>query len=372
MQQFVKRMKQLRPLVITHGTTSYVKELREHGLEVLDWPMIFPRGTRTWGFTLRRLWAATLTNFQAATQLRHRQVEVWICNDIIAFWHTAFGARLTGRPVVLTIRGTQAHFSLKWRLARTLASETLVLSREMVDLVDRDAPTIAPWFSRTWSSPQPHFIYSAVDITRLHPVGDEERKVLRAQLGIHDDTFAIGFVAAVRPLKRQLEFLKQAAPQLLQELPQAKIFFIGDFASGNDVYAARCREAVTKLRLKRNVIFTGYQQEMDPWYRALDLSCLATPREGLSRAMIEGLACGTPMVSFNVCSSREVLQEHACGLVVDQEDYPAMVRAIVKLARTPSLLANMRANGVTAARQLFDAETQVERLEQWLLTLCRK
>ena len=75
--------------------------------------------------------------------------------------------------------------------------------------------------------------------------------------------------------------------------------------------------------------------------------------------MIEGLACGTPIVSFDVCSASEILERYRCGVVVSQSDYHRLCTALVRLANSPALRSEYSANGAAAARRLFGAETSM-------------
>ena len=49
--------------------------------------------------------------------------------------------------------------------------------------------------------------------------------------------------------------------------------------------------------------------------------------------MIEGVACGTPVVSFDVCSAREILEEALDELPADafRERRPLLVRGTLKM-----------------------------------------
>jgi glycosyltransferase involved in cell wall biosynthesis len=102
------------------------------------------------------------------------------------------------------------------------------------------------------------------------------------------------------------------------------------------------------------VTFVGYRADVAAWYRALDVAVIASEREGLARSMIESLAAGTPVVSFDVCSAREILEGHRCGLVVPHGDYAALAERIGTLLHNPSLREALGTTGAAAARTLFD------------------
>jgi phosphatidylinositol alpha-mannosyltransferase len=75
----------------------------------------------------------------------------------------------------------------------------------------------------------------------------------------------------------------------------------------------------------------------------------------LPRCVIEGLACGAPVVSFDVCSVREILEGHECGRAVNQGDYGNLVTAIAALCDNPDERARLAGRGPEVATRLFDA-----------------
>ena len=83
------------------------------------------------------------------------------------------------------------------------------------------------------------------------------------------------------------------------------------------------------------------------------------------RGMIEAMACARPVVSFDVCSAREVLEEESdgAGTVVRHGDYDAMADALVRYATDRDAQAAAGRAGSSAARRLFDPEQVVERCE---------
>jgi glycosyltransferase involved in cell wall biosynthesis len=86
---------------------------------------------------------------------------------------------------------------------------------------------------------------------------------------------------------------------------------------------------------------------------------LASEKEGLARCMIEAISCGTPFVSFDVASAREILEQHDCGVVVPEGDYAQLSAAIARLCGNPGDLAAKAGRGIATGRRLFSAETVV-------------
>jgi glycosyltransferase involved in cell wall biosynthesis len=107
------------------------------------------------------------------------------------------------------------------------------------------------------------------------------------------------------------------------------------------------------------------------WYQALDLTIVASVREGLARSMIESLACGTPVVSFDVCSAREILEGYRCGFVVPKGEYSALLEQIRYLIEHPELRQAFGEAGARAAVELFDPVYVVQKYEDLYLSLSK-
>jgi glycosyltransferase involved in cell wall biosynthesis len=353
------RLRRVKPLVVTQLETEATRRWRDSGSEVLVWPMKRPRPA-----------SLLSTNLRMFRLIRSMNCRVVHCNDILALWHASFGARLAGARVVFNVRNIKPagqRYGWRWRVARRVSDRQLVLSNEMRGALAR---RLGVEDGAGGARPgKIEYIYSAVDRERLSPAGAAERAALRERLGIGAGVFAVGFVAAFEPRKAQLEFIKEAAPRLKKSLPQSRVFFIGDFAPGANDYARQCQAAARELALGESISFAGYAPEMAQWYRALDLVVVASRNEGLARCMIESLACGTPVVSFDVCSAREILDEGGCGVVVPAGDYETLVERITALAGDRDARERLGERGVAVARELFDPQEVAGRYERLYFSL---
>ncbi|MEL7030553.1 MAG: glycosyltransferase, partial [Pseudomonadota bacterium] len=136
--------------------------------------------------------------------------------------------------------------------------------------------------------------------------------------------------------------------------PALRLLFIGDFDPDADPYAAACRDAAAKLGLEKNVVFSGYSARVGDWYRACDVVALASQREGLPRCVIEAIACGAAIATFDVCSTREIVEAHGFGVVAAQGDYDGLAAGAAVLLSDPDRLADIHRRGPEFAAERFD------------------
>lgn len=309
---------------------------------------------------LKRLWSLVSTNLKTWRLIGQHEISVLHCNDPAPFWHVVLGAKIRGIPIVLNLRDTKSETEFtsvaKYRRKFRVSSTILVLSEEMSSFYQRLAGAS---FIKRHQIKFRH-IYSIIDFDRMHPVSASLRNDLRGELGISEHVKSIGYVAVFNDKKNQLDFIRNALGELIQRDTDAHIYFIGDFTPDQNPYAAQCLTAAKECGIENHITFAGYTPEVEKWYQALDLVIVPTRKEGMARCMIEALACGTPVVSFDVCSAKEILTGHDCGIVVPQGDYPALVDAILRLANDLQQRHRLGTNGNLAARKLFKRDTVLE------------
>lgn len=350
--QLLERYEGIEVTVMTQAVTTKNERWRGKGCRVIvrTWDdQAFRRARWSW----RRAWQYFSWNAAAAWQAWTDGVEIAHVNDPLALWHVAVGLRILGVPVVFNIRDTKARVSRrevwKWRAAFHLTQAQIVLSWEMRN-----------YWSRVLEVPGRRMaaVYSIVDPHRMRPASAARRRELRERLGFPDG-FVIGYVASFSEKKAQLRFIEAVGPAWLRSSPASHVCFLGDFSPESDSYAAACARRVGELGLGSRFAFKGYVAQPETWYPAFDVVLVATQNEGLARCMIESLASGTPVVSFDVCSAREILETGDCGRVVEQGDYAGLVATLTRLQDDGPERERLGQNATALATRLFSPAANV-------------
>jgi glycosyltransferase involved in cell wall biosynthesis len=348
--QIMKRVTRIRPIVLTNADGERVAEWRRSGLDVRTIPLPFETGT---GITRRPLsHAAGYARYFRGIRriLKGEGARVIHANDPLAY-QLALGpaARTAGTRLVLNLRGDRhgsyVRQALKGRMLLGRCDHALFLSEEMRDRWVQICPALRSRASIT---------YSVVDFEKFRP-GTES-----------PDPFVL-VSGAIRELKGQLEFLERAVPTIVRH--GGRVVFAGDFSPDTDPYAAACARAAAPFG--ERVSFLGYRKDVADLVRQSAVVAVTSQHEGLVRAMLEGMACAKPVVSFDVCSAREILERRApgAGIVVAQGDYDSLANALVGFLREPDARASAGSAGFAAARKLFAADQVVSRYEAVYLSL---
>jgi glycosyltransferase involved in cell wall biosynthesis len=133
----------------------------------------------------------------------------------------------------------------------------------------------------------------------------------------------------------------QAAERLwLEGHDFAIVMFKGreDDASGLGATIARLQHQ------GRPITTLGYvtDEEMWSWFREAAFVVFASLHEGYGLPIAEALACGTPVITANFGSQREIAERGGC-LMVDPRDDTELTQAMRLLLTDPDRLAALRA-----------------------------
>lgn len=268
-------------------------------------------------------------------------------NDMQALIYSIMQLWLRGKRIFFNLRGVfskDKEYGIQWKLVN-YCSKIIVLSNEMkTELMER-----LPLSKRNRTSDFIQYIYSIVNSARFNP-SEQTQKTPPYNLLVS---------AAFNDLKNQLVFLEQTRQWIANR--NIKIHFLGD---DNNSYGFVCKSLVAKYNISEKVVFHGYRQEIEHFYKEAYITLVASRREGLARNMIESLACGVPVVSFDVCSAKEILEGHSCGTVVKQGDYASLLDAIDELMNSKNLRKQYSENGIRAAKKLFNAQSNIKEYEK--------
>jgi glycosyltransferase involved in cell wall biosynthesis len=339
------RLKDHRPIVLTNLDTELARLWRSNDIEVHVVPEQASAGFRLSPLETMR----TYRRYHRALAgiLDESGAKVVHANDPLSF-QLALSAVRRSRTVriALNLRDTinpgRRRPWLKFRLIFDFADHVFYLSNDMAERWRQVALNATRSFSVT---------YSIVDPSRFAPAPVEQGgKPIVLVPGIF------------WPKKGQLEFIRQVVPALAAQGIES--WFAGDFDPESNDYAAACAAAAKPY--PGHVKFLGFRSDLPELIRKSRVVAVPSRHEGLMRGMIEAMSRGRPVVSFDVCSAREMLEDMSdgAGAVVVQGDYAGMAEKLIHYALDPEAQAAAGRAGSRAAQQLFDADQVVERYER--------
>ncbi|MDQ8021881.1 MAG: glycosyltransferase family 4 protein [Moraxellaceae bacterium] len=227
-------------------------------------------------------------------------------------------ARWFNKPLVITARGTDLNlipqYALPRRMIRWAAEQAQgsigVCSALMDVLRDMGLPP-----------DRLHVMRNGVDLQRFHPVPPAEA---RAALGLPAEGRLLLSVGHLVERKGH-----HVAIDALKHLPaDVSLCIVGE---GEERRALEARIAEAGLSGRARLIGAVPNARLYQWYSAADVLILASSREGWANVLLEGMACGTPVVATRIWGTPEVIQSDVAGRLVDQREGAAFASAIQDL-----------------------------------------
>jgi len=197
-------------------------------------------------------------------------------------------------------------------------------------------------------------VRSGIDLGRIREVGDTSG--LRGEFGISGDCLVVGMVAALAPHKDHRNFL-EAAAMVKKKVPRVRFLVVGEGSLKTGLL-----RLTKKLDLTREVIFTGFRDDVLEITRLADIFVLSSYLEGMGTALLDAMALGRPVVATEVGGIPEIVIDGETGFLVPPRTPSALADAVVQLAADGDLRLRMGGSSQERARH-FDVENMVAQTE---------
>ena len=138
-----------------------------------------------------------------------------------------------------------------------------------------------------------HIIYPGADFFELDKQ-KQFRTDLRKKLGFSDNDHVIGTVGRLDYQKNPKIFIEIASSYSKID-NDAKFLWIGKGAYKEDM-----EKHINELALSDKFILPGYVDNVEPYFSVFDTFVITSRYEGLPVTILKALACGIPVVGFNI------------------------------------------------------------------------
>lgn len=162
---------------------------------------------------------------------------------------------------------------------------------------------------------------------------------VRRRYGLEGKLVA-GTVAAMnRPKGKGQEYIIEAAQILKTRYPDARYLIVGTGEIEDELKAF-----AVKMRVSDNIVFTGYQEEVQNFIAAMDVFCfLSWDTEGFGQVMVEAQAMGKPVIGTDIGGIPETLDDSRTGFVIPPRNSEMLAQVLSQLFDDSSMRATMGA-----------------------------
>ena len=245
---------------------------------------------------------------------------------VISYWAHPDGevalhaARSCGARAAVSIGGSDVLLLTENAKRREAISRVL----RDIDLVFTVCDGLRERVIELGGSPERTFTsYQGIDLDTFTPGNQAEA---RLSLGLDSTAPLFLWVGRMVAIKR-LDVLLAAFEIVRKHLPDAQLALVGSGPQSESL-----KSHIYQHRLNDAVRFVGPVERagLPAWYRAADATVLCSDSEGLPNVLRESLACGTPFVSTDAGSVREIAADEY-SRVVPCGDVDALQRAMLQI-----------------------------------------
>jgi len=170
--------------------------------------------------------------------------------------------------------------------------------------------------------------YFKIDPRKIVVINNPVNKVIENYIntGFKSNISMNGYLLCVGRLEEQKAFhyAIEAFSRISKDYPSLRLKLLGKGS-----LEVQLRQLAEKLNIANNIDFEGYKEDNISYYVNARLTILTSIYEGFPNVLIESIALGTPVVSFDCPSGpNEIIQDGENGYLVNYEDMEHLTKCI--------------------------------------------
>lgn len=207
-------------------------------------------------------------------------------------------------------------------------------------------------------------IRAAVDLKSWKAAGKNPGKTRQA-FGLPRGCLLVGSIANCKPQKNPEDFVRTAA-LVLKRVPKARFLYLGD-----GPLKQRAKDEAFRLGVGKQVLFPGWQKQVEALSGGFDVFLLTSLWEGLPCVFPQVLSQGVPVVATNVDGAPEIIREGVNGFLCQPKDVEALADRVILLLKNPALRRRMGRQAAKSVGKEWDVRDMVERTEELYSSITR-
>lgn len=189
-------------------------------------------------------------------------------------------------------------------------------------------------------------IYNGIDLERMR-ADPQRRRMLRRAWSVGDGDILLAYVGRLDPQKN-IGMLLDSAAEARRRDGRIRLVIAGD-----GPLRAQVEQFCNAPGAKDWVRCLGFTDDVPGVLSAADMLVMPSRWEGFGLAAAEAMAAGLPVAATRVAGLSEVVEHEKTGLLVESDDRPGFVAAILRLARDERLRLNLGQAGLARVRERF-------------------
>ena len=202
------------------------------------------------------------------------------------------------------------------------------------------------------------YIGNGVDSTVFVPKSIIDISKIKKKLGLPDHSIVIGSICRLVKEKGILEFL-DAAEMIKKKYPNVYFLLIGSRLDTEHNTNINKQIFSKKQILGDKLLLLGHRNDIPELLSILDIFCLPSWREGLSRSIIEAMFMAKPIITTNIRGCREQVDHKKNGLIIPIKSSKKIFNSIRFLINDPDIRKKFGKNARKKAIKFYDEKNVI-------------
>ncbi|MCY1496893.1 N,N'-diacetylbacillosaminyl-diphospho-undecaprenol alpha-1,3-N-acetylgalactosaminyltransferase [compost metagenome] len=202
--------------------------------------------------------------------------------------------------------------------------------------------------------------YFSPDIVDTSHVMDE--------FGIENNNFVFGFIGRLVGDKGINE-LVSAFKKINATNTKTKLLLVGRFENDLDPLKA---ETLLEIQNNKNIIHAGFQKDVRPFFKAMNVFVFPSYREGFGIVLMEAGAMNVPAISSNIIGCNEIIRDNHNGFLIESRNENELSEKMKFCVGNPEILSNMAGQSRSLVLEKFEQQLLWKKSLEAYQDICKK
>ncbi|MFH1063148.1 MAG: glycosyltransferase [Candidatus Omnitrophota bacterium] len=340
--------------VLIPKTGALTEELRKRNIPYQQLPLgYYSLGKKTLWDILSYLMRLPLLTLRLCSILSKEKPDLIYANAARTFVFATVAAAIKKIPLIWHVHSIFDK-GISRRLCNYFGRAQIVKKVIVVSDAAR-LPLAALW-------PKTKILYNCIDEQVYYPglrIGP-----IRKSFGISDN-IVISMVGLLVEWKCVDDFIR-AAQIVTESIPDIKFLIVGDVLYGGkqDSYKQYLMDMVEELGLEKNVIFTGFRNDVPDIMREIDIFVIASKKpDPCPTSLLQAMASGPAVIATNFGGPAEIIKQGVDGLLYTACDYHELAEKMLQLIENSEKRALLAVNAQKKIKEKFNYKDYLKKLK---------
>ena len=284
--------------------------------------------------------------------IKDEKIDIVHLNTLTSYYkYPAFAAKIAKKPILWFVREdpTKKRCLRLMRYLNALATKIITVSYDSA----KNMSLVNPNKLKT--------IRNGIDLSAYN--ANLDPKQCLKELGLDENEY-ISTIASLEERKGILELI-QAYAKIAPKYQNTRLLIVGKDRSTKQEYLAKMQNLIQNLAINERVIIYGESKKIKQIMRISTLFVLYSAWEGLSRVLLEAMACAKAIVASNAGGNAEQVKDGYNGFCVKFGDINGLANALDKALSDKARIRQFQIN----SRLLCESEFDIKRTTQEIQNL---